>query len=501
MVHSFIRTIFTVLFLLGTLAVGQESTPDVKITNPKLTTINMGLDAIDYWIEKLPSADSRRAQSLIRDLKRLENRFKRVPPSQEKQYIYIQDRLLAARKTLEARAAGLRAKKTAATSETDTSSSESIPHRNLRPLRNQLESVENEHTKLSIADARSLRKFAASVAELRNTFNRIPKSDHPDHLNTESRIGSLEASVSKLIPASGLTNEQAESLLRQMHKKYFENLKLPEARKMMRTRELTGQDIEYFVGGLQKFRSERKNDLPGIKAASVQFGGYYDLVKHLEQTSESMIEREIKTLSAYLDNLINNAVRDAEAAAKLDPQKNRYAFVTESVRKNYEDTFARNLRTLEQARVLEESLGLPAKWSSHRTNYETFIAQYRTKAESAGIVKRLPQDIGDPQLAKTAQATLKKKKYGVGKIVKLVVNARTVPRDRIETRYFNGALETVVRKWDEYQVVTVENENGEFYVYYNTLRNFSRGPATTPINEWILANRYKTGKIATDAIK
>ena len=47
-------------------------------------------------------------------------------------------------------------------------------------------------------------------------------------------------------------------------------------------------------------------------------------------------------------------------------------------------------------------------------------------------------------------------------------------------------------------MTTVEKEDGKLFVYVNNLANFSRAPGTTPINQWILKQRYKRGEISTD---
>ncbi|MEM9411027.1 MAG: hypothetical protein AAGA30_07935, partial [Planctomycetota bacterium] len=119
---------------------------------------------------------------------------------------------------------------------------------------------------------------------------------------------------------------------------------------------------------------------------------------------------------------------------------------------------------------------------------------YRRKAEEASTVKELPPDLGDATLKAVAKKVLANEKYAVGKIQKLIVNSEKAPRDRIETKLHNGSLETVVRHWEEFQVVTLEIDGDELFVFYNTLKRFSRAPNPTPINQWILSKRFKLGR-------
>ena len=98
-------------------------------------------------------------------------------------------------------------------------------------------------------------------------------------------------------------------------------------------------------------------------------------------------------------------------------------------------------------------------------------------------------------MTEIAQTTLAVEKYGIESVERMIVNSKKVSRDRINTRFFNGALETTVREWEEFQVCTVELENGKHIVYFNTLKKFSRGPDTTPMGQWVLSNRFISGEI------
>ena len=159
------------------------------------------------------------------------------------------------------------------------------------------------------------------------------------------------------------------------------------------------------------------------------------------------------------------------------------------------------IETLNNVKTLEESLGWDHDWSAKLPEAEQFLVIFQQKAAQAAFHNELPTDIGDAQQTNIAKQTLSKAKYEVGPLERLIVNSKRVPRDRVDTRVFNGKLETTIRKWEEFQVCTVEKEGKKYFVYFNTLKNFSRGPATTPIDEWILSNRFKSGEIAADKLK
>ena len=71
----------------------------------------------------------------------------------------------------------------------------------------------------------------------------------------------------------------------------------------------------------------------------------------------------------------------------------------------------------------------------------------------------------------------------------------------IDHKRTRSGYETIIRRWDEFQVTTIEEQDGKYVMYYNTLRKFSRAPRTTPVNRWILAKRLNGGEVPASVIK
>lgn len=496
---------FVVLTLIATQAapavVGQESNNEaVKITNSKLTGINMGLDSTQHWLEKMTAGDSKRGAALIADLEKLAARFNRVPKSDDEQYKFIVNRFASLTKAIQDKSVD---------SKTTPGKTKSTPGANnevaskanpkIFTVNKNLDSMEKFMSSMDTSNVRQLSQLNDMFSYASRMCATIPATTHPDYVAVTERMKSMEGKIKSVTPQLA-SNESPELVMKQMREKYLRTLELPRAQKMMASRELTNEDVSKFLGSIERFQADIKTDLPKIRAAAAALGSSSDVVAWVAVESKTHIKEETDKLIRMLDRYVETAMMDAQNLAGLDVEKNKYSFVTESVRKNNEEKFARAMRTLDQAKSLEDAFNVPNRWSSKTVEIETHFATYREKASQAATVKKLPKEIGDASLAKIAKEVLAIEKYGVGEIERLIVNSKMVPRDRIETRYFNGALETIVRKWDEYQVCTVEKEGDKFFVYFNTLKKFSRAPGTTPIDKWILSNRFKSGEIAADKV-
>jgi len=118
---------------------------------------------------------------------------------------------------------------------------------------------------------------------------------------------------------------------------------------------------------------------------------------------------------------------------------------------------------------------------------------------------RLPEPVSeDPELLKTAAETLKKEKYDVGDWRALVINAPLKSHERREAWLDPGTVRATVTfytyAWEQYQVTTVEEVEGELWLFANTLKRYSSGDRTTPVGEWILSRRFKLTPILEEHV-
>lgn len=494
--------LFAPLFLLTLLLVepvmAQQNTTTVKITDSKLAPINMGLDSAEHWIEQMKAGDSTRARTILSDLEKLATRFNRLPKSDDEQYQFIAQRFGALVTELQDKAQTKQPETSTKTQHENSTADDAAsqrPHRNLFPLSRQLDSIEAELASgKGEFDQRTLR---VKIENAQDLFSEIPVSRHPDYQSVKLRLQTVLEKVGMSAKGDGET-EDFEALLTSMRKKYQSDRKLPRAQRTMSTLSLSVEDVQYFVGGIAEFTEDLDSDLPKIKQAVLATGKGSDLSSWLENEIQKEIETQTSRLVARIDSVVERAIVDAKHLTELDVEKNRYSFATDSVVRVNRQKFDRAIETIRNAKALEKQFDLGERWTSKLAQLESDVDLYVQMCGQATSVKELPKEVGTAKQREIALQVLSKEDYGVGEITKLVVNSKITERDRIDTRFFNSRLETTVREWEEFQVVTIEREGAESVVYYNLLRKFSRGDATTPIDRWILADRFLKGNFVPD---
>ena len=503
-------------FTINTLTFAQQSKPAkqsvVKITDPKLGIVKYGLETVEYWSAKMKSGDKHRAKKLQADLKKVQQRLGRVQGADKKQVRALMGRISALSKTVASiaggntlaeaqQAAGKSPKTTNAmpvtrtkptttisTSKTPTTSAagQSMkPHRDVASVM-LLARTLSQRAQDPAAKGRQLK---SELATLQQRFQRIPQHAHPDYQVLRTTVVALEKVIAAKNPPVDLTEKQVYALMQHYHKT------LPA---LKWDNELTAVQVDQFVKQMQEFGQSADKDLSRLKAFVKvhQSVTASSLIEFLETGSVEKIQRNMQMFDRQIQSKLQYDGGILAKLSALDAAKNSYAFSNEKKRAADEKRFTALSRTLEQAVRLQKLLGQQPTYAVSKQQVDKNLAAWRAKFSDAAQSRELPKDIGDKALRKIAETVLKNKKYGVGKWERLIVNAKKRPGKRVEHKVFNGSLETIVRVWDEYQVATVEKENGKFYLYYNTLKKFSAAPPATPVGQWILSKRIKSGEIA-----
>ena len=134
--------------------------------------------------------------------------------------------------------------------------------------------------------------------------------------------------------------------------------------------------------------------------------------------------------------------------------------------------------------------------------------------EKAQSLARMPEAASkDKKLIKIAKETLANYD-SVGDYKRIVINADKVHRSKeTSTTKFDdidvslsgdvtltGTETTYFYEWDQFQVATAEPKDGRYYIFYNTLKYFTSGSSTTPLNKWILSGRIQGIEIQEENI-
>ena len=490
----------------STFSIADADDASIKITDPKLHSINYAIESLEYWVGKAKTGDRQRADRLLTDHAKLDVRFGRLPNTGNEQYQYVARRLAELRNQIVSKGnpegTASQVKQTVS-SETKSStlnkSSEPALDPALDSINRQLESIRQDLPGYK-DNERQRSRIRSDLKTLSARYARVPRSNHPSYIAVGKLLDQFQSAMQPQGGPLEMSDQEVSQYVETIRVRYAEQVVLPQARDIMRNRELTSQDVDAFVKKIKDFGEHADRDLPKLRRVVQATGQGKYWLQWIESKALENLKREMEVVKQRVDREIAFGLSTAKNRSELDIEKNNYAFNNEAMRKSNEELFARTLRTIEQAARLEKMLELPPSWSATRIELQDYVATYRAKVRAASTARELPADVGSEQLHQIAVEVLKRKKYGVGKVVKRIVNSKPVPQDRIEHKEFSGRIETVVRKWEQFQVTTVEQEDGKYFVYVNDLAKFSRAPNPTPIGQWILKQRFKSGEIAEDRL-
>jgi hypothetical protein len=272
--------------------------------------------------------------------------------------------------------------------------------------------------------------------------------------------------------------------------------------------------------------------LPAIKQRAylpdqrltVEQGGIYDLkdADRLERsliTTVNTINNQLKTFGEQLNLIVAGVKADLPHYTQYDPanrndQANHFLSVDRA--DEIRARLAQHQLTISEAAHYAQLL----KDSTHQERLailkeaQTATGAYEANYQKARQLVRLPKAAStDPNLTAIAKKTLANYE-DVGDIKRLVINTKKVHRSKetSETKYddvdvslsgtvtLSGTKTTYSYEWDQFQVATAEPVSDKHYIYYNTLKYFTSGSTTTPLNRWILSGRIQSCEIPVENI-
>ncbi|MEM9942258.1 MAG: hypothetical protein AAF939_11890 [Planctomycetota bacterium] len=439
-----VLAIFNIAIALSTSQIfAQEDFKTIKISDARLIGIERGLESVDYWNVRIRPGDEAAARRQINELNRISSRLERLSNVDEAEKRWLQGQCKSLLESLNEKASPVNSK--------------------------------NSNAK----------KTNQSKSQIKSK----PSTREKQTMETKTT-------------GSQMTLEEARQVVKKMEAKYENELVVPEARKMMKSGQMTLDDVTYFVEGMKKLDQNIAKDVPVLQKME-QLGVGSHLLKRLtgDYGIASEMKREKKNLKIVLDQRIRSGYEHAKSAAGMDIEKNKYSFVTESVKSNYLTRMNNTIETLRNASLIETALEMEPTWSPKLADVERYLTTYQTKVGQASRHDELPESVNSQELTKIAKKVLAVKKYEVGDVEKMIVNSKKTPRERIEVVWRNDRFERIVRVWEEFQVCTVEREDGKRMVYFNNVRKFSKAPNPTPIDQWILGERWKSGEIDPQKVK
>lgn len=263
----------------------------------------------------------------------------------------------------------------------------------------------------------------------------------------------------------------------------------------------------------------RKNGYLPNTPLTVGQGGAYDMqdVDRLQRYIRGIAEKigpEVQRFRDQMTQYANQIESEISVYADFDPkdpndQSNHFLGVgrAEEIKNQLGKklTDAIEIAALNQAfkdPAHAERLHLVEKVRSALSGYEASLA-------TAKDLVRMPKPAStDSGLLSLAKKTLSNYDY-VGDFERIVINAPKVKKsketseehyDKLDvsidgTLTLSGTKTTYFYEWEQFQVATAEREDGRFYIFYTTLKNFTSGSSVTPLNRWVISGRIKGSEI------
>jgi hypothetical protein len=225
------------------------------------------------------------------------------------------------------------------------------------------------------------------------------------------------------------------------------------------------------------------------------------------------IDAVFQQFSADLDLQVAHVADDLAFIADLDPNDphdQANALLGEGQEAARHARLAELESLVATAVDFDQSLGRDSDRAALLAQVRAAAADYAAKREKALEVVRMPEAASeDAALVEIAEATLANPDYAVGPIERLVVNvdrrsfemeSSDVEIDRLEVGLggsvtASGTQTTYRYAWDQFQVATAEPVGDRHFIFYNTLKYFTSGAPTTPLDRWILAERLQAVEI------
>ncbi|MEM7694772.1 MAG: hypothetical protein AAF318_09995 [Pseudomonadota bacterium] len=289
----------------------------------------------------------------------------------------------------------------------------------------------------------------------------------------------------------GMSEAQARATLDGFRRTYMGNglMALPDPNHVLRDGVLTEDEAIALIGDREETELSLAADLPIMERLAPHFRSDNTLYAAMRGGMIRDYNERVRSMARRLEGVVQRGVDETARRAALDPLRHEDR-IRGGAAQGFEKD-AQTLKMLNAAATLEVAFDLGPRFSSLRDGFVENAARYEALVARVGpaAAPTLPDDIGDGALTTVANTVLARPQYGIGPIRRLVVNAPVRPGERTDVRVFDGKLEVVERRWEAFQVTTVEDVAGVPTLHFNTIAQFSKGDATTPIGQWILHKR------------
>lgn len=271
---------------------------------------------------------------------------------------------------------------------------------------------------------------------------------------------------------------------------------------------LTVEQADAFGKTIKYFREASKTELPKIKAIDAKDDRRLKSDKErleywVGKEVPRLLEETLKQTRYTLDAEIRNKTDYVKFAADIDlndKDKVRNNLANPDNVADRQEAIKNTRRCLDVMIAIDEALGEKSDWPDKRKQFDELARKFNEKLAAAAAMIMPPKDIGDAKLKEIAEATLKTPDSGVKEWKRLIVNSA---KQQKQFSVYELRGNTVVRcdyDFEHFQATTIEAEGNDLFLYHNTLAFYKSGAPTTPLNKWVIRERFRGAKIAAENV-
>lgn len=372
----------------------------------------------------------------------------------------------------------------------------------------------------ALKDPQNVDSWKNSLASLKNQLSQYPDPQNNDVQELLKQVQDLETYLDNTTAANQKTVAELgdyQTRLESIAKKQKEE-PLPKPLKMPFTPE---QATEY-VQTLQRIQKEAISDYEFLDAV------YRNVNLPTKGNSAQMGKQDVERLRHWMGrdrldkakNLLHRTTQNLKAQAELqsgnlefyermdpeNPSDQSNYFLGQGQKEKFQKQIQEKIESLKMVLSYNEAVGEnndSLKMALERL--QIIQKSYEEKYQQALLHVRMPEAKSqDPKLLALAKEVLENPKHKVNPIERMVINFDLQKREEKRGEVERSTLETKVTiynyVWEEFQVTTAEKVGEKYFKFVNTLKFYSSGDRQTPLNKWILSDRFQSSEIPKENI-
>ena len=262
------------------------------------------------------------------------------------------------------------------------------------------------------------------------------------------------------------------------------------------------------------YRVQIESDLKWMKAIEVDSLGdpkspegqmLANALKPAIEYLESRLPRSIDQVAKHTTDSLVGAVNShwwfIQKAATVDMSNEsqvRQFLGNEMTNRSRDAAIQSAIQLVDAALTVESILGEDLGWKAKKKELRGLIKEYTKKLAKAADAVMPPADVNDKELTRIAKDVLGRKKYGLPKFERLIVNTKK-KSGQVNEHWIDFSERTITecpKRWEEFQCATIEKDGDGYALWYNTLIYYHEGPHTVPTGKWVLSSRHKSAPIS-----